>query len=148
METGPARIEPPTPSLGDEPPKSPEDPLTPSVSAEDRDREFVPQIVPHALRAPDARGPQCLRNRATEGAGLEPARACARRFSRPVPYHSASPPKRSNLAATPRFGQRVVAGGSGGRVYPMLGVFLKIESARTSARVASCGLLVRNTSAS
>src|SRR5260370_8674938 len=103
METGPARIEPPTPSLGDEPPKFPEDPLTPSVSAEDRDLEFVPQIVPHALRAPDARGPQCLRNRATEGAGLEPARACARRFSslRACPPVDSAALRRASCASPP-----------------------------------------------
>src|SRR2546428_3964039 len=97
-------------------------------------------------------GPVMLANllsgNAAEGAGLEPARACARRFSRPVPYHSASPPDRSNLARAPRPGQRADGASGGGGMDPTVGVFLKIESARTSARVASCGFLARNTSAS
>src|SRR5882672_8450116 len=38
----------------------------------------------------------------TEGTGFEPVRAFARRFSRPVPYHSASPPgQTSNLVSIP-----------------------------------------------
>jgi hypothetical protein len=32
-----------------------------------------------------------IANNDAEGAGLEPARAFTRRFSRPVPYHSAQP---------------------------------------------------------
>lgn len=30
-----------------------------------------------------------------EGEGLEPPQACARRFSRPLQYHYANPPKRA-----------------------------------------------------
>src|SRR6185503_17668803 len=39
----------------------------------------------------------------TEGTGFEPVRAFARRFSRPVPYHSASPPGHvANLVSNSR----------------------------------------------
>src|SRR5205807_10295235 len=47
---------------------------------------------PERVGALDAEAPATRRLSQTEGRGFEPLRACARRFSRPVPYRSASPP--------------------------------------------------------
>lgn len=63
-------------------------------------------------RANRARGPgrgsgvNAHMNETAEGAGLEPARAFTRRFSRPVPYHSASPPGEQNLMTSGGAGPR------------------------------------------
>jgi hypothetical protein len=55
-------------------------------------------------------------------------------------------PTHANLAAPRRRGQ-CVDGASGGGVKPISGVFLKIESAFSNARVANWGFLGRNGSA-
>ena len=87
------------------------------------------------------------RSREAEGTGLEPVRACARRFSRPLHYHSASPPARTKIAPA----QRRRNGGGGGRVaeartgslgFPALlaslpgGIFLPTFTGRTTVNGA------------